>query len=197
MHDEHKLLGTKSHGLRSYEIRDTDHACGGQCGCPVHATSFVFNGTKYVAGKPKELPSKCDAGAKKVLPKCAADQSLFAEDESSPPFCSKSCSADADCKPARCDVTGFTVDDKSGLVFTGSGRGTTVCGKGALPVAPAAAATVVPLPPGNPGILANPKLLECPPGYTKLIGTKTCNKSCATEKCPAGTTCQKPMSYCM
>ena len=62
---------------------------------------------------------------------------------------------------------------------------------------PAAAGTVVPLPPGNPGVIANPKLLECPPGYTKLMGTKTCNKSCAKEKCPAGTTCQAPMSYCM
>jgi hypothetical protein len=26
---------------------------------------------------------------------------------------------------------------------------------------------------------------------------KTCNKSCVVERCPKGTTCQAPMSFCM
>ena len=93
------------------------------------------------------------------------------------------------------------VDDKTGVVFTGVGKSVPVCGKGAPATAPAAtpaaAATVLALPPGAPAIIPNPTLLDCPDGYTKLIGTKSCNKSCRTQPCTGGTKCTPPMSVCM
>jgi hypothetical protein len=192
--DGYKVLTAKSHGLRFLEIADSDRSCAGQCDCPAHTTPIFFNGARYVTGKAKDTTVRCDAGAKRALLTCAAGQSLFAEGEGSPPFCARSCAADADCKPGRCDATGFLVDDRTGAVFTGVGKSLSICGK---PGASAPAATALVVPAGAPAVLANPKGLECPAGYTKLIGMKTCNKSCAVERCPKGTTCQAPMSFCM
>jgi hypothetical protein len=192
--DGYKALTSKSHGLRFLEVADSDHTCAGQCDCAAHTTPLLFNGAKYVAGKSKDTTRRCDAGTKRALVKCSAGQSLFAEGEGAPPFCGKSCGSDADCRPGRCDATGFLVDETTGAVFTGVGKSVAVCGK---PGASAPAATALAVPPGAPAVLANPKGLECPAGYTKLVGMKTCNKSCVVERCPKGTTCQAPMSFCM
>ena len=58
---------------------------------------FFFNGKTYQgSGKVRDVARKCvDAGAARKLPKCAVGQSLFADDESAPPFCSRSCGGDA------------------------------------------------------------------------------------------------------
>ena len=200
-----KLSGNRSKGLKSIEAIAVDTSCTDPCGCKDRATAFFFNGKAYQSsGKPRDVARKCDGAAKKfALPKCTGDQGLFAEADDTQPFCSRSCSSDADCKPAKCDLNGFVVDDKTGNVFTGSGRSSSVCGKGAPATAPAAtatataAATALSVPPGSPAIIQNPKLLDCPTGYTKLIGNKTCNKNCRTEKCPSGSTCTPPMSVCM
>jgi hypothetical protein len=192
--DGYKALASKSHGLRLLEIADSDHTCVGQCDCPTHTTPLHFNGARYVAGKAKDTTLRCDASAKRALLTCAAGQSLFAEGEGSPPFCASGCGSDADCKAGRCDATGFVVDDKTGAVFTGVGKSVSVCGK---PAASGPAGTALAVPAGAPAVVANPKGLECPVGYTKLVGMKTCNKSCVVERCPRGTTCQAPMSFCM
>lgn len=201
-----KLSGNRSRGLKSVDAISNDTACTDPCTCKDKSQGFFFNGKTYQgSGKVKDVARKCvdgGAAAKKFpLPKCATGLSLFAEDDSSPPFCSRPCSNDAECKPAKCDLGGFVVDDKTGAVFTGAGRGSTVCGKGAPASAPAAAptaaATVLALPPGAPPVIANPTLLDCPDGYTKLIGNKTCNKSCRTQPCTGGTKCTPPMSVCM
>jgi hypothetical protein len=126
---------------------------------------------------------------KPALPRCGAGQSLFAEGEDAAPFCARTCSSDADCKPVACSERGFPVDDSTGVVRTGVGKDVPLCAKGA--------ATALVAPPGGPAVIANPKSLECPQGYTKLLGPNTCNKSCLKEKCPTGTTCQSPLSFCM
>ena len=198
-----KLSGNRSKGLRSIEAISNNGGCTDPCTCKDQSTAFFFNGKTYQSsGKPKDVARKCvDGGVKFPLPKCGPEQLLFAEDESSPPFCSRVCSVDADCKPAKCDGVGFVVDNKTGFVFTGVGRANIVCAKGAPATAPSAAptaaATALVVPPGSPAIIQNPKLLDCPSGYTKLTGPKTCNKSCRTEKCTGGTTCTPPMSVCM
>lgn len=197
-----KLSGNRSKGLKSIDAVSNDTSCLDNCTCKDKATGFFFNGKKYQSsGKVKDVARKCvDGGAAKKfpIPKCATGQSLFAEDDSSAPFCSRLCQGDGECKPAKCDVNGFTVDEKSGIAFTGVGKSVTVCGKGASATAPtAAAATALTVPPGAPAIIPNPTLLDCPDGYTKLIGTKSCNKSCRTQPCTGGTKCTPPMSVCM
>jgi hypothetical protein len=195
-----KLSENRSRGLKSLDAISNDTACTDPCTCKDKAQGFFFNGKTYQAsGKLRDVARKCvDGGTAKKLPKCATGQSLFADDDSAPPFCSRACGGDAECKPAKCDGQAFMVDDKTGVVFVGVGKSVPVCGKGAPATAPpAAAATVLALPAGAPAIIPNPTLLDCPDGYTKLIGTKSCNKSCRTQPCTGGTKCTPPMSVCM
>ncbi len=67
--------------------------------------------------------------AKKALPTCAKGQELVAADDTTPPYCGKPCSKDADCAPKKCNGQGFGVDPKTGAVFTGVGKSFPVCGK--------------------------------------------------------------------
>jgi hypothetical protein len=190
-----RLSGSRSKGLKSIDAISNDTGCTDNCTCKDKATGFFFNGKKYQSnGKVRDVARKCVAVK---LPTCAPSQGLFAEAEGSPVFCGRSCSADAECKPAKCDSFAFSVD-KTGAVFTGVGRSVPICGKGAPATAPPTAApTALTVPPGAPPIIPNPTLLDCPDGYTKLIGTKSCNKSCRSQPCTGGTKCTPPMSVCM
>lgn len=78
----------------------------------------------------KSKTAAADAGApKKALPKCAAGTQLVAEADDTAPYCAKSCSGDADCKPKKCSDMAFAVDPKTGVVFTGVGKSFPVCAK--------------------------------------------------------------------
>ncbi len=78
----------------------------------------------------KSKTAAADAGAsKKALPKCAAGTQLVAEADDAAPYCAKSCSGDADCKPKKCSDMAFSVDPKTGAVFTGVGKSFPVCAK--------------------------------------------------------------------
>ena len=69
------------------------------------------------------------AGAKKAVPKCPKGQSLFADDDASPLFCSRSCEKDADCKPSKCNQ-GLFNGDESGAIFAGVGKQVFACDRG-------------------------------------------------------------------
>lgn len=88
----------------------------------------------YSGGKVSFKEKRCEdlgdepapEAPKKALPKCAKGQSLVAADDSSTPYCAKSCVNDADCKPKKCGEA-FMVDDKTGEVFTGVGKSAPFC----------------------------------------------------------------------
>jgi hypothetical protein len=73
--------------------------------------------------------SAASSAGKPPLPKCGAGLQLVAEDDTSAPYCAKGCSADADCKPTKCNAQAFSVDAKTGDVFTGVGKSFPVCAK--------------------------------------------------------------------
>lgn len=135
---------------------------------------------------------------KKGLPKCAAGQGLFSTGEGDTPFCAKSCGGDADCKPAKCDgPPGFSVNEKTGEVFVGVGKSVPLCGTAAASASPPVGG-VLAVPAGGPGVIPNPKNLDCPDGYSNIGGSlKTCNKSCLKDgKCPKGSSCNGSTAVC-
>lgn len=58
-----KLSGSKSKGLKSFEVFEKDATCADDCKCSDRSTAVYFNGNAYQAGKAKAVPRKCiDAG---------------------------------------------------------------------------------------------------------------------------------------
>jgi hypothetical protein len=182
---------------------------------PSATASAAGSGSAAPTATTKPPTAKAKAVVKKAVPKCAAGQSLFADDDTSPPFCSKICSSDTECKPAKCDRNAFSFDGTTGEAFVGVGRSITVCNQGgdagaasaapsgsaASPAAsagPASSSITLAIPPGAPGVIQNPNHQPCPPGYNNAGGVlKTCNKVCTVGgKCPLGTKCNEALLVC-
>ncbi len=63
--DGFHVVGSKSKGLRSFEITASDKC--GDCDCKEYTTPLYFSGAKYERGKTKEInKNPCDGGTKPV-----------------------------------------------------------------------------------------------------------------------------------
>ncbi len=142
---------------------------------------------------------KAKTASKPAVPRCASGQSLFATDDSSPVFCSKYCTTDADCKPSTCNPMLYAADE-TGTVFAGVGKQVYACDPvsgGAAQAAPAASPATLAIPPGHPAVIPNPGNLPCPPGYGNAGVLKTCNMDCSNgKKCPGGGKCNEALLLC-
>lgn len=174
------------------------------CDCQIAFTVLPNGKVSSAPGDRRSFCMKAKAGAKKAVPKCPKGQSLFAEDDSSPLFCSRSCEKDADCRPSKCNQNLFN-GDETGAIFAGVGKQVFACdrGFGAAPAAsgsagPSASSVVLAIPPGGPGVIQNPNGQPCPVGYSNAGGVlKTCNKKCENgAKCPAGSKCSDVLLVC-
>lgn len=67
-----KPTGQKSQGLKSFELTNAE-ACQNDCDCVTRTASFVFNGTKYVEGKPGKDNVGKPCGASKDTGSAAKD----------------------------------------------------------------------------------------------------------------------------
>jgi hypothetical protein len=67
-----KPTGAKSQGLKSFELTNAD-ACMNDCDCVTRTAPFIFDGTKYVEGKPSKDKLVKPCGASKDTGSAAKD----------------------------------------------------------------------------------------------------------------------------
>ena len=123
-------------GSRGCATECTDPSCS----CEIGFTVLPNGKVSSAPGDRRSFCPKAKAGAKKrvAVPRCAAGQGLFAEDDTSPIFCSRSCDKDVDCKPAKCNQNLFGADE-TGTIFVGVGKQVFACDRGFGPPTAASA----------------------------------------------------------